>query len=51
MLSIPEFLSEEHSIGLFLLVTVADGRRRRLARRPGDRRDLAAVVARGRSTC
>ena len=51
MFSIPEFLSDEHSLGVFLLVTVADGRRRRLARRPRDRGDLAAVVASLRSIC
>ena len=49
--SIPEFLSDEHSLGVFLLVTVADGRRRGLARRPGHRRDLAALVASLPSTC
>ena len=40
-------LYEEDYIGLFLLVTVVHGRRRRLARRPRHRRDLAAVVACG----
>ncbi len=45
-MDIPEFVSDEHSLGVFFLVSVAPRRRRRLARRPRDRGDLAAVVAR-----